>query len=192
MAHALYHQADTNQDGVVDENELRALFRRYKIPISDGQMQELIELVDINCDGVYDFDEISGTLITMIKQALSAAEQPEREVPIAMEEQPQHLAAIHHHHNLDGGYPSSPLHEDNLPPPPAHPPPHHFEDGDVVVVVGEGEYYGAQASVTDAYSAPGQLRVVMLNGASMGQTIWFEAHELRAKVARHGGRAAWG
>ena len=72
MAHSIYHHADINGDGVVDKQEFRAIFRRFKIQLSDVQIDKMMDVADVNKDNVFEFEEISDHLVMAIKEALQA------------------------------------------------------------------------------------------------------------------------
>ena len=75
-AAATFAAFDTNKDGVVEEEELRAgLLKKFGLEVDDGQMVALMEEFDTNKDGVLELKEFQVDLIRSKVEALQRAEK---------------------------------------------------------------------------------------------------------------------
>ena len=71
-----FNAFDTNKDGVVEEEELRAgLAKKFGLEVDDGQMATLMEEFDTNKDGVLELKEFQVDLIRGKVEALQRAEK---------------------------------------------------------------------------------------------------------------------
>ena len=54
----MFARADKNKDWLISCNECRQVFKELKVPITDGEIDELMAALDINNDGSLDYREL--------------------------------------------------------------------------------------------------------------------------------------
>jgi solute carrier family 25 phosphate transporter 23/24/25/41 len=54
---ALFESVDRNHDGTLDRQELQVAFRRAGLTVSNRKLDEFIDAMDVNHDGLLTFEE---------------------------------------------------------------------------------------------------------------------------------------
>jgi calmodulin len=68
----LFAIADTNQNGVLEKNEVATLLQLTGFKFDKATVTELVEMADLNGDGTIDYDEFVPTMINLLNEAPSA------------------------------------------------------------------------------------------------------------------------